>query len=268
MSDIAAEKPRVLLVDDDADILAELSEGLTALGLPNLTAATPVAAIDLVQRNEDLQVVVTDLQMPRIDGMELLQKLALLRRKRPLATIIITGHASLDRAVGALRLNAVDFLQKPVLAEEVAQAVRRAMALVEDAQRNAGNAAAQAASASKLPMAAGPNYLKALVAARADREAIFKSDLFSDPAWEMLLDLAVAQASGRPISVTSLCIASGAPTTTALRRIDELKEAGLIERRPDPQDRRRIIVELTEGGRARMDAFVKRQAERLGLPLD
>lgn len=265
MSDIAAERPRVLLVDDDPDILAELSEGLAALGLPNLTAATPVEAIDLVQRNEDLQVVVTDLQMPRIDGMELLQKLALLRRKRPLATIIITGHASLDRAVGALRLNAVDFLQKPVLAEEVAQAVRRAMALVEDAQRSA---AAQPAAAAKPAIVAGPNYLKALVAARADREAIFKSDLFSDPAWEMLLDLAVAQASGRPISVTSLCIASGAPTTTALRRIDELKEAGLIERRPDPQDRRRIIVELTEGGRARMDAFVKRQAERLGLPLD
>lgn len=271
MNDDQTEKPRVLLVDDDPDVLIELSEGLASLGLPVLTAETPVAAIDLVQRNEQLQVVVTDLQMPRIDGIELLQKLTMLRQKRPLATIIITGHASLDRAVGALRLNAVDFLQKPVLPEEVAHAVRRALALVEDSQKAAaaagpnGNGNGDNGPAKPVNR---PNYLKALVAARADRDAIFQSGLFSDPAWDMLLDLAVAEASGRPISVTSLCIASGAPTTTALRRIDELKEAGLLDRRPDPMDRRRIIVELTDLGRSRMEAFVKRQAERLGLPLD
>ena len=258
---VESELPRVLLVDDDPDVLIELCEGLAMLGLPSLTANTPVEAIDLVQRNEQLQVVVTDLQMPRIDGIELLQKLALMSRKRPLATIIITGHASLDRAVGALSLNAVDFLQKPLLPEEVAQAVRRAFSLVEDSVRQANGPVAE-------KPVIRPNYLKTLVAARADRDAIFQSDLFSDPAWDMLLDLAVAEASGRPISVTSLCIASGAPTTTALRRIDELRDAGLIERRPDPADRRRIIVELTESGRQRMETFVKRQAERLGLPLD
>lgn len=254
---------RVLLVDDDPDLLAELSEGLIELGIANMTADNPVVAIDLVQRHEHLQVVVTDLQMPRIDGIELMQKLALLGRKRPLATIIITGHASLDRAVGALRLNAVDFLQKPLLPEEVARAVRRALSLVEDSQRPA-NGAEKPADGPK----GRSNYLRTLVASRADRDSIFQSDLFSDPAWEMLLDLAVAEATGRPISVTSLCIASGAPTTTALRRIDELREAGLIERRADPADRRRILVELTETGRRRMESFVKRQAERLGLPLD
>ncbi|WP_250152682.1 response regulator [Ancylobacter radicis] len=268
MDDDQKEKPRVLLVDDDPDVLIELSEGLAALGLPALTADTPVEAIDLVQRNEQLQVVVTDLQMPRIDGIELLQKLTMLRRKRPLATIIITGHASLDRAVGALRLNAVDFLQKPVLAEEVAHAVRRAFALVEDSQRAVAAALANGNGETPAKTVNRPNYLKALVAARADRDAIFQSGLFSDPAWDMLLDLAMAEAGGRPISVTSLCIASGAPTTTALRRIDELKEAGLLDRRPDPVDRRRIIVELTDLGRSRMEAFVKKQADRLGLPLD
>lgn len=259
----AMSEPRVLLVDDDPDILAELSEGLGMLGIPTRTAETAVAALELVQKHEALQIIVTDLQMPRIDGIELLQKLAVRRNNRPMAAIVITGHASLDRAVGALRLHAVDFLQKPLSAEEVAHSIERAISLVED------QAAADEDEDVAVPVAhARPNYLKALVAARADRDAIFQAGLFSDPAWEMMLDLAVAEASGRPISVTSLCIASGAPTTTALRRIDDLKDAGLIDRIPDPRDKRRILVQLTQPGRDRMEAFVQRQASRFGIKLD
>ncbi|WP_238123535.1 MULTISPECIES: response regulator [unclassified Xanthobacter] len=254
--------PRVLLVDDDVDMLSELCEGLEGLGMTCLTASTAVEALDVVQQNPALKVIVTDLQMPRIDGIELLQKLAVRRQRHPMAAIVITGHASLDRAVGALRLHAVDFLQKPLSAEEVAHAIRRALALVADEE---AEAAAGEPGKAAVPR---PNYLRALVAARADRDAIFQSGLFSDPAWDMMLDLAVAEASGRPISVTSLCIASGAPTTTALRRIDDLKDAGLIDRVPDPRDRRRVIVHLTDAGRARMEAFVKRQADRIGIKLD
>jgi CheY-like chemotaxis protein/DNA-binding MarR family transcriptional regulator len=252
-------EPRLLLVDDDPDILSELREGLEALGLPSRTAETAMEALQLVQRHPDLQVVVTDLQMPQIDGIELLQKLAARRRGRPIVAIVVTGNASLDRAVAALRLNAIDFIQKPASAEEVALAVNRAFGLVKD--QNA--AAAPAAGPSTRP-----DYLKALVAARADRETIFKTDMFADPAWDMLLDLAVAEAAGRPISVTSLCIASGVPTTTALRRIEELQEKGFIERTPDPGDRRRILVSFTDVGRERMEAFVQRQAARLGLRID
>lgn len=264
MAQEAAQEPRVLLVDDDPDILIELSEGLASLGLASRTAETAVMALDLVQRYPELQVVVTDLQMPRIDGIELLQKLSVRKRARPMAAIVITGHASLDRAVGALRLKAVDFLQKPLSPEEVAHAIRRAMALLEDETAETVMPATPATA----PTTARPNYLRALVAARADRDAIFQSGLFSDPAWDMLLDLAVAEASGRPISVTSLCIASGAPTTTALRRIEDMKEAGLLDRIPDPQDRRRVLVHLTEEGRKRMEAFVQRHAARLGVSID
>lgn len=250
--------PRVLLVDEDADLLEELHDGLLALGISSLTAGSAIEALELVRRYEALQVVVTDLQLPRIDGIELLQKLALRRRRRPLAAIVMTGHATLDRAVGALRLHAVDFLQKPVTVEEVANAIARALSLVSGAEH-----AAQARPAH----IDRSEYLRALVAARADRAAIFDANLFSDPAWEMMLDLAVAEVSERPISVTSLCIASGAPTTTALRRIDELREAGLVAKMPDARDKRRIVVRLTPLGRERMEAFVHRQAERIGLKL-
>jgi len=265
--------PRVLLVDDDPDVLIELQEGLGLLGIASLTAGTAVEALDLMERHDNLQVVVTDLQMPRIDGIELLQKLAVRRRKHPVAAIVITGHASLDRAVGALRLQAVDFLQKPLSAEEVAHAITRAFALVEDEATAEGETGSPPASSPPRPHDLSAQhlrarYLRALVAARADRDAIFQTGLFSDPAWEMMLDLAMAEASHRPISVTSLCIASGAPATTALRRIDDLEEAGLVSRVPDARDRRRIIVHLTDLGRARMEAFVQRQADRLGITLD
>jgi CheY-like chemotaxis protein len=253
-------EPKLLLVDDDSDILAELSEGLTMLGLPSRTASTAMEALDLVQRHAGLRVIVTDIQMPQIDGIELLQKLAIRRKSRPLVAIVITGSASVDKAVAALRLHAIDFLRKPVSPDEVALAVNRAFSMIEEEEEKDdvdGDLVSDR-----------PNYLRALVAARADRDTIFKTGMFSDPAWDMLLDLALSEATGRPISVTSLCIASGAPTTTALRRIDDLAEAGFIKRVPDPADRRRILVSLTQAGRDRMDKFLQRQAGRLGLRLD
>lgn len=251
-------RPRLLLVDDDSEILEELSEGLLALGLPSRTARTGIEALELVVQHAELDILVTDLEMPRIDGIELLQKLAARRRARPVFAIVMTGSASLDRAVAALRLNAVDFLQKPVAPEEVAIAVRRAMKLTEVDPGAGADGAPRLRS----------DYLRAVVAARTDREQIFKSDVFSDPAWEVLLDLAMAEASGRFVSVTSLCLASGVATTTALRRMDELQDLGLIERFPDGSDRRRTLVRLTEVGRSRMGVYLEKQAARLGIRLD
>lgn len=250
--------PRLLLVDDDPVILSELGEGLEYLGIPSLAAATAMDALALIAERPELQVVLTDLEMPQIDGIELLQKLAIRRKTRPLVAIVLTGSASIDRAVAALRLNAIDFLRKPASPEEVALAVNRAFAMIADQARE---------SLAAPPVARKNDYLRALISARTDRDATFKSDLFSDPAWEMLLDLAFAEATGRIISVTSLCIASGAPTTTALRRIEDLVATGLIEREPDTADRRRILVHLTPAGRERMDAYISRQADRIGLKI-
>ncbi len=70
--------------------------------------------------------------------------------------------------------------------------------------------------------------------------------LFADPAWDMLLDLFAARAEGTRVSVSSLCIASGVPTSTALRWIAELERQNLILKHPDARDGRRTFVAIDD----------------------
>ena len=81
-------------------------------------------------------------------------------------------------------------------------------------------------------------------------------DLFGEPSWDILLDLFVARGRGRPVSVSSACIASSAPQSTALRYIGLLERVGLIRRSKDPCDGRRQYLELTETGLSDMKAYL------------
>lgn len=85
-----------------------------------------------------------------------------------------------------------------------------------------------------------------LLRARRLRDQFFGGELFADPAWDMILDLMAARLSGERVSVSSLCIAAAVPPTTALRWIRHLTQAGILERRPDTQDGRRVFIALSE----------------------
>lgn len=90
----------------------------------------------------------------------------------------------------------------------------------------------------------------------ATRQNYFPDGLFSDPAWDMLLDLTYARLTGKRVSVSSLCIASRVPATTALRRISDLVSEGLVTRIRDENDGRRVFVDLTDDGFSRMTAYI------------
>jgi DNA-binding MarR family transcriptional regulator len=77
-------------------------------------------------------------------------------------------------------------------------------------------------------------------------------DLFSAPAWEMLLDL-YAREDHRPVSLTSLCHAASGTPRTALNTINRMVHRGLLERSPDPDDGRRIHVHLSDRAIALLD---------------
>lgn len=93
-------------------------------------------------------------------------------------------------------------------------------------------------------------------ARRRTRASIFGSaDIFGEPAWDILLDLYIAQAEKKPVSVSSACIGSAAPPTTGLRWLGVLADIGLVMREHDKEDQRRVLVRLTERGIAAMDEY-------------
>ena len=92
---------------------------------------------------------------------------------------------------------------------------------------------------------------------RRSRDASFGADLFSEPAWDLLLHLFVAGAEGRTVSVSSACDGAAAPATTALRKLTQLEEGGWIVREGDPADARRSYVRLSSRATKKMRSLLK-----------
>lgn len=91
-----------------------------------------------------------------------------------------------------------------------------------------------------------PQEIRQAIRSRRLRSQFFDEGLFEDPAWDMLLDLFAADLERAQVSVSSLCIAAAVAPTTALRWIAKMTEAGLFLRHPDPFDRRRAFMALSE----------------------
>lgn len=109
-----------------------------------------------------------------------------------------------------------------------------------------------------------PRLVRRIIRQRRLRAKYFDGELFADPAWDMLLDLTAARVEHARVSVTSLCIASGVPPTTALRWIGQMIEAGLFERQEDDTDRRRAFITLSD----RAAEAMARYFEELGTTAD
>ncbi len=100
-----------------------------------------------------------------------------------------------------------------------------------------------------------PHAVRQIIANRQSRSRFFDPALFGDPAWDMLLDLTAAHGEGVRVSVTSLCIAAAVPATTALRWITQMVESGIFLRVPDPADKRRAFIGLSDKAIAAMSGY-------------
>ncbi len=122
----------ILIVDDEKNIRLTLSQSLAPLDLPVRTAVNGEEALQKLQE-EEFGLILLDLRMPGMDGMEVLN---IVRKKWPKTrVIVITAHGTIESAVEALKLGAVDFIQKPFSPGEIRDLVTRILereALDED----------------------------------------------------------------------------------------------------------------------------------------
>ena len=116
----------ILIVDDDAALLQALPQALH-LRIQDVkidTSDSASAALELIQEH-DYDAIVSDIKMPGIDGLSLLEKIRELRPDTP--TLLITGHGEHDLAIQALRGGAYDFIQKPIDRDYLVAALHRAV---------------------------------------------------------------------------------------------------------------------------------------------
>jgi DNA-binding NtrC family response regulator len=118
---------RVLIADDSSITREQLRELLAAdPGLEVDTVANGQAALDALA-DKNYSLFLTDLKMPHMDGMELIERIQ--QQRVPVTVIVMTGFGSIDQAVQAIRLGAYDFLTKPIDPDHLRLVIERALSL-------------------------------------------------------------------------------------------------------------------------------------------
>jgi DNA-binding NtrC family response regulator len=116
---------KVLIVDDEEDFLNIISDRLTARDMNVSTATSAKDALRHIDE-ESYDAVVLDLMMPEIDGLETLK---IMKEKNPdLQVILLTGHATVEKGIEAMKLGAMDLLEKPADLAAIVERIKRAKA--------------------------------------------------------------------------------------------------------------------------------------------
>ena len=136
-----AEQGRILVVDDEAGVRELLSVVLSRDGYEVLTSADGAAGLSAFRRG-GVELVLQDLKMPGMDGLELLKAL---KSDDPLVPVmVLTAFATWDNAVEAMRLGAYDYLKKPFDNEQVRRAAEQAVSRLKRRREAGGRSGAPA----------------------------------------------------------------------------------------------------------------------------
>ena len=132
--------------------------------------------------------------------------------------------------------------QIPARAERIARQTRK---LIEDAER-----------AAAMHDADLTEFARQLLVGRKQRDHYFDPMLFSNPAWDILLNLYVADAEGRPVNVLESCTASIVPQGVALRWLGYLKQEEMVIETPDPARPRHTMIRLADQARLTISSYL------------
>lgn len=126
-----SQRPSVLIVDDELDIVEEVRELIEDIGFRALGSSNAFEAMDMLDRDPTIHIVLTDIRMPEMDGLEMAREILSGRFKdRDISLIVMTGHAGMAEAIEALQIGAEDFLTKPVSPEYLEHAINKAEELI------------------------------------------------------------------------------------------------------------------------------------------
>ncbi len=109
-------KTKILIVDDDVDALELMEELFESKGYNPITATNGLAALDRI-RDEDPDMVISDIRMPDMDGMQLLEVMS--QRYPHIPVIMVTAHGTIEAAVEAIKMGAKDYILKPLRLDEI-----------------------------------------------------------------------------------------------------------------------------------------------------
>ncbi len=117
----------VLLVDDEVPFVETMTKRLNKRDINIIAAHSGLEALDLLEQNQSIEVVILDVKMPGMDGMDTLQAI---RKRYPLVEVImLTGHATVESGIDGMKMGAFDYLMKPcdmdILVSKVGEAVAK-----------------------------------------------------------------------------------------------------------------------------------------------
>lgn len=282
--------PTALLIAASPDAASDGEDAVAAAGA-RLVATVPIAAaIDAIERYAMVDLILVEARGADVDALGTVID-AIGDRPTGASIVVAFDIAQIDLVAPRLLTGPVHLLCDPTVADRVAALVlatrasgsvrerdteaERLRRLNEEVARIAetlarltrgeGSAARDMLGDRTLGYRAGPQQAAAtgisgadvrkLIRARRLRDQFFPAGLLEDPAWDMLLDLFAADLERAQVSVSSLCIAAAVAPTTALRWIGRMTEEGLFERTPDPFDRRRAFMILSDAARTAMQGY-------------
>src|SRR5205807_9914999 len=120
--------PRILIVDDDPGQRSLLDSFLKSQGFDTAPVASGERALEVL-RGEDFNMMISDVRMPGISGLETLRRAR--QQHAVLPVLLVTAYADIREAVGAMRDGAVNYLSKPIDLDELLASVRQATGLVQ-----------------------------------------------------------------------------------------------------------------------------------------
>lgn len=245
-------KDKIAVVHQNDEARSALSKLLKMLGYDALEAPTGADLLKMIMDPRGINVAIVNIHLSDFDGVSLIKEIRHRHRSNKELSILVTA-ADPDTAevVECLKAGADDYIHYPPSLSKISQTLneaginRRRFTLNNDRLKFSFDSEIRSGTISDR-LTKNNLDLRSVIKWRRSREEYFKSLRFTDPYWDILLELTNAFQQGVESPLLSVYAASNVPMSTAARYVQALHEKGLVTRWEDSMDRRRICVSLTE----------------------